>query len=148
VAAEIIPFHIVLAEDNPGDVFLIREALREHEVDANITHFEDGEAAIAGFSAQLWDNTAFPDLIVLDLNLPKANGFQVLTAIKSTPALSGIPVAILTSSRSPEDRRLTASLGATDYIQKPVGLDEFLGDVGRALRDLLTNSRLRRGRPA
>jgi chemotaxis family two-component system response regulator Rcp1 len=126
---------ILLVEDNPADVFLIKEALKTHGIDFDLTWVSDGEEAVSRVEEIRSDHSA-PQLILLDLNLPKLDGKQVLSRIRRNPALAGTPVAILTSSDSPHDRRDTASLGANCYIRKPPTLDEFLG-VGETIRDLL-----------
>ena len=124
----------MLAEDNPGDVFLVREALRAHQVEAEWLHYADGESFVSALEVPEF---TLPDLILLDLNLPKINGFQILATIRNKPVLSKVPVAILTSSQSPEDQRRTAALGASSFIRKPTHLDEFLDQVGGAIRALL-----------
>lgn len=126
---------IVLVEDNPGDVLLVRKALQEKGVAADLTCFEDGPKALTSLAQQ-----EVPDLIVLDLNLPKVEGFDVLNTIRSTPKLSAVPVVILTSSESPADKQRTALLGAARYITKPSGLDDFLREVGRGVEEMLLAS--------
>jgi CheY-like chemotaxis protein len=126
------PVKILLAEDNPADVYLIEEALREHQVPFEITVAEDGEAAIAMIVA----GKVAPDLILLDLNMPKRSGGEVLTHLREQPHCSTLPVIVLTSSDSPADREEALRLGATSYIRKPTGLDEFL-QIGAAIKQLL-----------
>ena len=123
---------ILLAEDNPADVYLIEEALREHQVPFEITVAEDGEAAIAMIAA----GKVKPDLIMLDLNMPKRSGGEVLTSLRAQPHCRTLPVVVLTSSDSPLDREEALRLGATSYIRKPTGLDEFL-EIGAAIKELL-----------
>ena len=125
-------FQILLAEDNPADVYLIEEALREHQVPFQITVAEDGEAAIAMIVA----GEVHPDLILLDLNMPKRSGGEVLTHLRAQPHCRTTPVIVLTSSDSPADREEALRLGATSYIRKPTGLDEFL-QIGAAIKQLL-----------
>ena len=122
---------ILLAEDNPADVYLIEEALREHQVPYEITLAKDGEAAIAMIAA----GEVEPNLILLDLNMPKRGGGEVLTRLRQDPRCATVPVVVLTSSDSPTDREEAMRLGATSYIRKPTGLDEFLG-IGAELRRL------------
>jgi two-component system, chemotaxis family, response regulator Rcp1 len=126
------PVQILLAEDNPADVYLIEEALREHQVPFQITVAEDGEAAIAMIAA----GDVHPDLILLDLNMPKRSGGEVLTHLREQPHCRTTPVIVLTSSDSPADREEALRLGATSYIRKPTGLDEFL-QIGAAIKRLL-----------
>jgi two-component system, chemotaxis family, response regulator Rcp1 len=123
---------ILLAEDNPADVYLIEEALREHQVPFDITVAEDGEAAIA----MIIGGKVKPDLVLLDLNMPKRSGGEVLTHLREQPHCRTLPVIVLTSSDSPSDREEALRLGATSYIRKPTGLDEFL-QIGAAIKQLL-----------
>jgi DNA-binding response OmpR family regulator len=129
------PTRIWLIEDNPADVFLVKEALRTHGIYFEMNWMSDGEEAVGHLSAHLTSQSA-PQLILLDLNLPKVDGKEVLSRIRSNPNLAATKVAILTSSDSPHDRRDTASLGANCYIKKPPTLDEFLR-VGGTIKDLL-----------
>ncbi len=124
-----------MVEDNPADVFLLKEALRTHGVQFHLDWFADGEQAAAHIE-RIAENPNL-QLILLDLNLPKVDGKELLARIRSHPMLSGTPVAILTSSDSPQDRADTARLGANCYIQKPPSLDEFL-HLGVTLRELLS----------
>ena len=118
--------NILLAEDNPADVFLIRESLKEHGIEFDLDVAENGEQAMERLD-ELKDASggAPPDLIVLDLNLPQVDGTELLRHLRDIPRLAGLPVVIFTSSDSAEDRRIAATLGAM-YIRKPVNLDEFM----------------------
>ena len=126
---------ILLIEDNPADVFLLKEALRAHAVRFSLRWFCDSEQAIVHIDG-IDSSQAPPDLILLDLHLPKIDGKEVLAHIRRNPWLDRTPVAVLTSSDSPDDRRETARLGANCYIRKPPTLDEFLR-VGGIIKDLL-----------
>jgi chemotaxis family two-component system response regulator Rcp1 len=126
---------IVLVEDNPGDVLLVRRALQEKGIAAELTCFEDGQKALESLAQR-----DAPDLLLLDLNLPKIEGFELLTKIRSTPKLSAVPVVILTSSESPGDMQRTALLGAACYITKPSGLGDFLREVGCVVEEMLLAS--------
>lgn len=121
----------MLAEDNPADVYLIEEALREHNVLFEITVATDGEAAIDLVTRQ----GMRPDIVLLDLNMPKRSGGEVLDALRKEAGV-GLPVIILTSSDSPADRDQALRLGATCYIRKPTGLDEFL-QIGATIKGLV-----------
>src|SRR6266404_4146768 len=107
-----VRWNIVLVEDHDPDVFLIREALATHRIECEITHFRDSEEAVRrlckGEPEQL---IAVPDLILLDLNMPRIPGIEVLKCIRETKRLADVPVAILTSSHSPVDRREAAMAG-------------------------------------
>lgn len=125
---------IVLVEDNPGDVLLVRKALQEKGIKFELTCFEDGQQALNSLSRQ---GSKAPDLILLDLNLPKTEGIDVLREVRGMPKLAGVPVVILTSSTSPTDIHRTGLLGAARYITKPSGLEDFLREVGRGVKETL-----------
>jgi two-component system, chemotaxis family, response regulator Rcp1 len=121
------PIEILMVEDNPGDVRLTVEALKEGKV-RNILHtVEDGEEAIKFLRRQgTYAKAPRPDLVLLDLNLPKKNGREVLAEIKVDPELRRIPVVILTVSKAEQDIVKTYDLHANCYINKPVDLEQFL----------------------
>jgi CheY-like chemotaxis protein len=130
---------IVLIEDNPADVLLVKLALEANGVPCEMTEFESGlEALKVLCPAEGTESNLFvPDAILLDLNTPKSDGFNVLVRIKNTPHLADVPIAIFTSSQASSDKARSDSLGAARYIQKPSGLDEFLSTVGRAIKEML-----------
>src|ERR1700735_3375741 len=131
------PFTILLAEDNPGDVFLVRRALEKHDLDCRLIVIEDGQAALHFIEEAAGDGSAErPDLVLLDLNLPRATGNRVLTRIRQSPRCANIPIIIITSSDSPLDRESAARLGATGYFQKPGDLAGFM-QLGRIVREAL-----------
>lgn len=118
---------ILLVEDNPGDVRLTREALREAKVHNEISVAEDGEAAVEALHRRgRYQDAPRPDLILLDLNLPKKDGREVLAEIKQDPELRRIPVVVLTTSRGQRDILETYDLHANCYITKPVDLNKFI----------------------
>ncbi|MFK8068471.1 MAG: response regulator [Gammaproteobacteria bacterium] len=118
---------ILLVEDNPGDVLLTREAFSEAKIKNNIHVAADGEEALAFLKRQEgYENVATPDLILLDLNLPKLDGREVLQAIKRDENLRRIPVVILTSSKAEQDVLKTYDLHANSYLVKPVDLEKFV----------------------
>jgi CheY-like chemotaxis protein len=122
-----VPIEILLVEDNPGDVRLTRETLKSTRVLNAVSVAEDGEKALAYLRKEGPYATATrPDLILLDLNLPRLGGREVLEAIKSDPKLRAIPVVILTTSNAEEDIIKSYELHANCYISKPVELDGFL----------------------
>jgi two-component system, chemotaxis family, response regulator Rcp1 len=124
---------ILLVEDNPGDVELVHEALKSGKVLNRISVVTDGEAALAFLNrAPGFENAARPDLILLDLNIPKKDGFEVLREIKDHPSVSRVPVVILTSSQAERDILKSYNLHANCFISKPVDVDEFLGVVRSA----------------
>ena len=121
------PIEILLVEDNPGDARLTIEALKEGKVRNNIYVVTDGmEALNYLFREGKFADVIRPDIILLDLNLPKKNGREVLEIIKSDKDLRRIPVVILTSSKAEEDIVRTYDLHANCYITKPVDLDQFI----------------------
>ncbi len=122
---------ILLVEDNPGDARLTLEAFKEGKVLNNISVIGDGVEALAYLRRQgpNYANAAQPDLILLDLNLPKMGGREVLAEIKADHRLKRIPVVILTTSAAEEDVARAYSSHANCYITKPVDLDQFLNVV-------------------
>jgi two-component system, chemotaxis family, response regulator Rcp1 len=129
------PVEILLVEDSPGDVKLTQEALRDAEV-PNVLHVaRDGEEAMRFLRREgEFAGKPRPDLILLDLNMPRMDGREVLGVIKADADLRRIPVIILTTSQSEDDIAEAYSLAANCYVAKPVDLDEFL-DVVRAIDD-------------
>jgi chemotaxis family two-component system response regulator Rcp1 len=121
------PIEILLVEDNPGDVRLTREALRESKMLNILNAVADGDAALAYLRRQgEYAQVTRPDMILLDLNLPKKDGREVLEDIKNDPDLKRIPVMIITSSKAEEDILKSYNLHANCYITKPVDLDRFM----------------------
>jgi CheY-like chemotaxis protein len=120
-------FEILLVEDSPGDVRLTREALKDAKMHINLHVASDGIEAMAFLNREgEYADVPRPDLILLDLNLPRKDGRQVLEEIKVNPALMTIPIVILTTSASDEDVLRSYRLHANCYISKPVDLDGFL----------------------
>ena len=121
------PADFLLVEDNPGDVRLTQEALKSHKVQNNLHVATDGEEAMAFLRRQgKYANAPRPDIILLDLNLPKKDGREVLAEIKSDPDLKAIPVVIITSSEAEQDIIKSYNLNANCYVTKPVDLDQFI----------------------
>ena len=121
------PLEILLVEDNAGDVGLTREALATAKVVNNLHVVEDGEEALAFLRGEgKFTGTVRPDLVLLDLNLPRKNGREVLAEIKQDVDLRRIPVVVLTSSKAEQDIMQSYDLHANCYISKPVRLDGFL----------------------
>jgi CheY-like chemotaxis protein len=121
------PIEVLLVEDNPGDVRLTREALKESKLLINMRVVADGVEALAFLRREgKYANTSRPDLILLDLNLPKQDGREVLAVIKSDENLRRIPVVVLTVSQAEEDILKSYNLNANCYINKPVDLDRFI----------------------
>ncbi len=125
--AEPRPVEILLVEDNPGDVVLIREGLRGARAATHVSVATNGEAALSRLRRQgEFADAPRPDLILLDLNLPRLGGREVLAAIKSDERLRRIPVVVLTSSQAESDIAAGYDLHANCYVSKPTDLEEFL----------------------
>ena len=137
------PAEILLIEDNPGDVELINEAFQTGRVLNHISLAMDGEQALAFLNRGIgYEAAPRPDLILLDLNIPKKDGFEVLKEIKEHPGLSRVPVVILTSSQAERDILKSYDLRANCFISKPVDVDEFLSVVRSTGQFWLTLVRL------
>ena len=129
------PIQILMVEDNPDDIELTVEALKDAKVGNNLTVVKDGVEAISYLRcAGKYERAVRPDLILLDLNMPKKDGREVLKEIKGDPALKRIPVVILTTSQAEEDILNTYDLHANCYISKPVDFNQFL-KVVRSIED-------------
>ncbi len=121
------PVEILLVEDNPGDVRLTKEALKEGKVYSNLHWAKDGIEALEFLRHQgKFADVPRPDIILLDLNLPKKDGREVLSEIKSDENLKRIPVVILTTSKAEEDVLRSYQLHANCYVTKPVDLEKFI----------------------
>jgi len=132
-------FHIVLVEDAEPDVILVREALEQSGLEFDLRVLDDGEQGVDFVENMDRDATITrPHLFLLDLNLPKKSGGQILERVRQSPTCSKVPVVILTSSDSHKDKAQAANLKATGYFRKPSRLDEFM-KLGPYIRDLLTN---------
>ena len=129
------PIEILLVEDNPGDADLAREALEGSKFHNILNVVDDGEKAMAYLRRDgLYTEVSRPDLILLDLNIPKKDGRQVLAEIKEDDNLKRIPVVILTTSRAEEDVIKSYNLHANCFIIKPIDLHQFL-NVVKAIED-------------
>ena len=125
---------ILLVEDSPSDVRLIREALKETPVPVQITVAQDGVEAMDYLRSTEVGSANRPDLVLLDLNLPRKNGREVLAEVKTSPGLKQIPVLVMTSSQADEDIAQAYALNANCYITKPGDLQEYISVV-RAIED-------------
>ena len=138
------PIKILLVEDNPGDVRLIKEVFKDARICNAMEVAYDGETAMDLLKSNN-GNTFYPDLILLDLNLPKKDGREVLREIKNDECLKCIPVVILTTSNAEDDLIETYKMNANCYITKPVDLDKFI-KVIRTFEDFwLTIAKLQNG---
>lgn len=131
------PVPILLVEDNVADVFFVREALRFEGIESELFVAQDGEKAVEFIeSAEISRDAPCPHIILLDLNLPRKSGAEVLLRIMQSSRLAEVPVVIVTSSDAPSDRAETARLGARRYFVKPRDLDEYL-KLGLVVKDVL-----------
>ena len=129
------PIEVLLVEDSPGDVRLTREAFKDAKVHLNLNVASDGAEAMEFLNREgKHAHAPRPDLILLDLNLPKKDGREVLEEVKVSPTLKSIPVVILTTSASDADILRSYRLHANCYITKPVSLDAFL-EVVKSIDD-------------
>jgi CheY-like chemotaxis protein len=131
---------VLVVEDNRADVFLVERAVESCNLAVNLQVVEDGEEALKYLERAESDGSApCPSVMLLDLNLPRRSGREILQWVRQAKRCQNVPVIILTSSNSPEDRRETAALGATRYFRKPTSYQEFL-KIGEILGEVLKES--------
>ncbi|MFC0526558.1 response regulator [Phytohabitans kaempferiae] len=124
------PIEVLLIEDDPGDVLMTQEAFEEHKLRNTLTVVTDGDAALAYLRREgEYKDAVAPDLILLDLNLPRRDGREVLAEIKKDDRLGRIPVVVLTTSQADEDILRSYELHANAYVTKPVDFDRFIAVV-------------------
>jgi len=131
------PYRIWIAEDNPADVYLIEEALRRHQFAYRLETADNGEdmlKMIAGIDQD--PSLSCPDLFLIDLNLPRRPGDEVLARIRQSSRCAHVPAIVITSSDSPKDRARARELGASFYFRKPADLEKFMA-IGGIVRDFL-----------
>ena len=136
-------YRIFLVDDNPADVYLLRQALKRARLNFDLTVIEDGADVLELIQTKALE-IAKPDLAILDLNLPSNGGIEVLAALRQNKNLSDIPVAVMTSSAAPLERNLVEQLGADRFITKPPELEAFL-EIGDELKDVLIDRESRTG---
>ena len=125
--AEPVPIEVLLVEDDPGDVLMTQEAFEEHKLRNRLNVVNDGVAALAYLRREgEYADAPRPDLILLDLNLPRVDGREVLSEIKNDASLCQIPVVVLTTSQAEEDILRSYQLHANAYVAKPVDFDRFI----------------------
>ena len=131
ITANANPFDILLVEDEPADANLVRSALKQNKVLCNLHVAQDGVDALSFLRRQeeCYKDAPQPDLILLDLNMPRMNGREFLAEIKKDPLLSGIPVVVLTTSDVERDVVVSYKLGAAGYITKPVDMEQFIDAI-------------------
>lgn len=126
-AAMVAPIEVLLVEDDPGDVLMTREAFAEHKVRNNLNVVSDGAEALAYVRREApYTDAPRPDLVLLDLNLPRRDGREVLAEMKTDPALRDIPIVVLTTSAAEADVLASYSLHANAYVTKPVDFERFI----------------------
>jgi DNA-binding response OmpR family regulator len=128
------PAHIILIEDNPADVLLVRLALEENGIVHAMTEFKNGLDAVRTLCVPAAERPFEPDAILLDLNTPRTDGFDVLSQLRR--CFEGVPITVLTSSRARSDKQRASSFGAC-YLEKPCELQDFIVAVGGAVREML-----------
>jgi CheY-like chemotaxis protein len=127
IITAIMPIEVLLVEDNPGDAQLTRIALEDSKISIHLNVVEDGVEAMAFLRKQgKYITVAHPDIVLLDLNLPRKDGREVLAEIKADEKLKRIPVVVLTTSQAEEDILKAYNLSANCYITKPVDFDQFV----------------------
>ena len=130
MSEHLTPIEVLLVEDDPGDVLMTQEALADHKVRNRLSVVSDGEEALAYLRREgQFADAVRPDLVLLDLNLPRRDGREVLAEIKSDQTLRQIPVVVLTTSQADEDILSSYSLHANAYVTKPVDFERFLSVV-------------------
>jgi len=132
------PLRILLAEDNDGDVFLVRRALEKNQVAHELIVARNGEEAWKLLEAAADLQSPPPDLILLDLNLPRFDGEQILTRLREKETLQHVPIIVLTSSDSQRDRDKAMNLGARIYFRKPTDLQSFM-NLGHVVAELMAD---------
>jgi CheY-like chemotaxis protein len=126
----VVPIEVLLVEDDPGDVLMTREAFEEHKVGNRLNVVSDGVDALAYLrKEEPFQSAVRPDLILLDLNLPRRDGREVLAEIKNDASLRQIPVVVLTTSAADEDILRSYQLHANAYVTKPVDFERFVAVV-------------------
>jgi CheY-like chemotaxis protein len=134
------PVKILIAEDNYGDVVLVRAALQEHKLDFELMLAEHGDMLI-DLLEKIGNELPFPDLVMLDLNVPRMQGPELFRRVRSHPACANLPLVVISSSDSPKDRAWTSQFGVSHYFRKPSDFFEFL-KLGAVVRGLLTKQTL------
>lgn len=122
---EIPPFHLLLIEDEMGDAMLVRHALAEGKVLAEFHHVTDGQAGLEYLEKTSTGGAGRPDLILLDLNMPRMDGREFLTRLRADDRYKTIPVVVLTTSSTERDVEISYGLGANSFITKPVDVDQM-----------------------
>jgi len=140
-APVILAARILVIEDNDSDVFLLDRALKKQDFPFELVHLLNGDEALAFVRRQgAYADAAIPNLILLDLNLSKYTGEDILHEIRNASYLTGVPVCVWSSSRSRRDESMLKELGVSRFIPKPSGLDQFMA-IGKTIKDLLAGAK-------
>ena len=140
-ASVVPPARVLVIEDNVSDVFLLERALRKQDLRFELIHLPDGGQALAFIRREgVYADAAIPSLILVDLNLSKYTGEDILREIRGAKHLVGVPVCVWSSSHSRRDQTLLGDLGVARFICKPSGLDQFM-EIGIIVKDLLAGPR-------
>ena len=140
-ASVILAARILVIEDNDSDVFLLDRALKKQDFPFEMIHLLSGNDALAFIRKQgAYAGAAIPSLILLDLNLSKYTGEDILREIRNAPHLAGVPVCVWSSSRSRRDESLLQDLGVARFIPKPSGLNQFM-EIGKIIKDILAGAK-------
>ena len=140
-APVVLAAQILVIEDNDSDVFLLDRALKKQDFPFELVHLLNGAEALAFIRRQgAYADAAVPNLILLDLNLSKYTGEDILREIRIASHLAGVPVCVWSSSRSRRDETLLQDLGVSQFIPKPSGLDQFM-EIGKIIKDLLDGAK-------
>jgi chemotaxis family two-component system response regulator Rcp1 len=139
-ASMVLAARILVIEDNESDVFLLDRALRKQDFPFELVHLTNGGEALAFIHRRgAYADAAIPNLILLDLNLPKYSGEEILREIRSAPHLAGVPVCVWSSSQSRRDESMLKDLGVSQFIAKPAGLGQFMS-IGKIIKHLLAGA--------
>jgi DNA-binding response OmpR family regulator len=140
--SEVSAARLVVVEDNSSDVYLLERALRKQNLRFELLHLISGSEALAFIRRQgAYADAAIPGLMLVDLNLSKYSGEDILREIRGATHLIGVPVCVWSSSRSPRDEAMLRDLGVTQFITKPAGLDQFM-EIGKTIKNLLSGSKV------
>ncbi len=132
---------LLVIDDNESDVFLLNRTLKKQDLQFELLHLLSGTEAVAFIRGQgAYAGSAIPDLILLDLNLSKYSGVDILREMQGARQLHGVPVCVWSSSRSRRDEAVLKDLGVSQFITKPAGLSQFM-EIGKTIRDVLASSR-------
>ncbi|HYZ84743.1 MAG TPA: response regulator [Bryobacteraceae bacterium] len=135
---------LLIAEDNPTDVLLVKEAIKQYALPLDTFVVDDGQKALDFIERHEIDATApVPDIILLDLNLPKRSGLEVLRQVRQSRKCANVAVVVFTSSDAAEDRNAVGALGITGYFRKPSQYEQFL-QIGQVLKEVSANIRSKR----